>query len=313
MPGPRPESGLTAALADAFRASGRPAPEILSLDALSGGSINRAYRLRTRDGNLFCKWNPDAPPGMFDREREGLEALAGSGASLVIPRVFAVSAAPGGAFVAPGGESVESGSAVLVLEYLAPEAGGSRRSTWEALGRGLAELHSRESDRFGFARDNYCGLTVQENAWSKDWAGFYGERRIGTMIRRIEAAGRAGAREMAVFRKLRARLPALLSHGPAPALIHGDLWSGNFLASDRGPALIDPAVYYGDREAEWAMMLLFGGFPDATLAAYQEAWPLPEGWRERIPIYQLYHVLNHFLLFGGGYGDQAARMAAKYA
>ena len=92
--------------------------------------------------------------------------------------------------------------------------------------------------------------------------------------------------------------------------LHGDLWSGNFLATSRGPALIDPAVYFGDREAEWGMMQLFGGFPEAVRAAYEEAFPLPEGWRDRLPLHQLWHVLNHHLLFGGGYGAQALRIAS---
>ncbi len=214
MPGPFPdpgprglglEKGLTDALAAAFRAAGLPAPDILSLDPLSGGSINQAYRLRTRAGDFFCKWNPDAPPDMFEREREGLEALAGSDVSLVIPRVIAV--------------SDPSEGAALVLEWLAPAA-PSRESPWEALGRGLAGLHRHGSDQFGFARDNYCGSTPQENAWSRDWAGFFGERRLGALIRRIEESGRAGARETAVFRKLRHRLPALLAHGPAPCCPH---------------------------------------------------------------------------------------------
>lgn len=298
MAGRPPDPGPVPALEAAFRASGLAMPRILSLDLLSGGSINRAFRLRTPDGEYFCKWNPDAPPDLFDREREGLLALAGSGSSLVIPRVVAVSG--------------EAGRAALVLEYLAPAASGSRDAPWEALGRGLAELHRRGSDRFGFHRDNYCGLTPQENAWSRDWPGFFGDRRIGALVRRIEASGRADARETAVFRKLRDRLPGLLGHGPAPCLIHGDLWSGNFLPSGRGPALIDPAACFADREAEWAMMLLFGGFPDSVLSAYQETWPLPADWRARMPLYQLYHLLNHFLLFGGGYGERARRVAAGY-
>jgi fructosamine-3-kinase len=245
---------------------------------------------------------------MFEREREGLEALAGAGAGsgLKIPEVVALSP-PG-----PSAQSARPAPPILVLEYLAPAPAGSSERAWEELGRGLAALHRKSAEGFGFYSDNYCGLTPQENAWSKDWAGFYGDRRIGVLVKRLEKEGKLEVRETAVFRKLRDRLPALLDQGPAPSLLHGDLWSGNFLSSDQGPALIDPAAYYGDREAEWGMMLLFGGFPGRVLDAYQEAWPLPQGWRERLPLYQLYHLLNHFLLFGGGYGGQALQVAARY-
>lgn len=284
----------------AFGAAGRPSPKIQSLEPVSGGSINRAYRLVTEAGTFFCKWNPDGPEDMFEREREGLEALAEAGSGLKIPAVVALS--PAGLAVAP----------VIIMEYLAPSSTGTTESAWEELGRGLAALHRTGADGFGFGKDNYCGLTLQENNWSKDWAGFFGNRRIGPLVRRLESQGRLGVRESTVFRKLRDRLPALLAHGPSPSLIHGDLWSGNFLSSDQGPALVDPAACFGDREAEWAMMLLFGGFPDRVLAAYQEAWPMPEGWRGRIGLYQLYPLLNHFLLFGGGYGEQALRIAARH-
>ena len=109
------------------------------------------------------------------------------------------------------------------------------------------------------------------------------------------------------------RLPALVSDEATPALIHGDLWSGNVLGSRRGPALVDPACAYADREMELGMMTLFGGFPDRCFAAYEEAWPLPQGWRKRNGLYQLYHVLNHFLLFGGHYGPQAHGLARRFA
>lgn len=323
VPGLSPDSRLLAALTAAFRhaapwtafPSTVSSPIILSLRPVPGGSINRAYRVETSRGPFFCKWNPGAPPDMFARERDGLEALAGAGSSLILPRVAALS---------PPGEEP-----ALVLEWLEPASGdaggagrdgkdggggrsGSRSRDWEALGRGLAELHRRSAERFGFPEDNYCGLTPQANAWSDDWPAFWGDRRIGAVTGRLERSGAFGPREAAVFRKLRDRLPDLLGHGPAPSLIHGDLWSGNALLCDRGPALVDPAACFGDREAEWAMMLLFGGFPDAVLGAYQESWPLPAGWRERLPLYQLYHVLNHALLFGGGYGSQAVGIASRH-
>ncbi len=294
--------GFRSALEAAFRDSGRPIPSLIGLDAVPGGSINQTFQLRASTGVFFCKWNPAAPPGFFRREAEGLAALAGTGATLRFPKVIAV--APEAAPARNPG--------LLVLEYLEPDPDGPSQRTWEELGRGLAEMHRAGEDRFGFDRDNYCGLTPQENAWSGDWAGFYRDRRLGALIRRLGQRGDLGAAERDEYARLLDRLPDLLGHGPRPSLIHGDLWSGNFLAAAAGPALVDPAAYCADREAEWAMMLLFGGFPDRVLEAYQEAWPLPEGWRERIPLYQLYHVLNHFLLFGGGYGAQAFRIARNF-
>lgn len=303
----QPPEGFRSALEAAFRDSGRPIPSLIGLDAVPGGSINQTFQLRASTGVYFCKWNPTAPPGFFRREAEGLAALAATGTPLRIPKVIAV--APEAASAAP--QAAPRKPALLVLEYLESDADGPTQSTWEELGRGLAAMHRAPEDRFGFDRDNYCGLTPQENAWSTDWAGFYRDRRLGALIRRLEQRGDLGTAESDDYARLLHRIPDLLGHGPRPSLIHGDLWSGNFLAA-AGPALVDPAAYCADREAEWAMMLLFGGFPDTVLAAYQEAWPLPEGWRERVPLYQLYHVLNHYLLFGGGYGVQAIRIARNF-
>lgn len=295
-----PPEGFRAALEAAFRKVGRPPPVLLELETVPGGSINQTFRLRLLSGVYFCKWNPDAPPGLFQREKEGLAALAGGGSSLVIPQTVAV--------------TPENGATppLLVLEYLEPDEDGPSRATWEGFGRGLAELHRGRGERFGFGRNNYCGLTVQENDWSADWAGFFAQRRIGALAERLARRNDLGASEIRDLMKLADRLPVLLSHRPEPSLIHGDLWSGNFLAAQAGPCLVDPAAYYADREAEWGMMSLFGGFPDAVLSAYMEVLPMPGGWRERQPLYQLYHLLNHFLLFGGGYGGQALRLVRKF-
>jgi protein-ribulosamine 3-kinase len=306
----QPPEGFRSALEAAFRDSGRPIPALVGLDAVPGGSINQTFQLRASTGVYFCKWNPTAPPGFFRREAEGLAALSATGARLRIPKVIAV--APDSPETAPPQVTPARKPGLLVLEYLESDVDGPSKQTWEELGRGLAAMHRAPEDRFGFDRDNFCGLTPQENAWSGDWAGFYRDRRLGALIHRLEQRGDLGTAELHDYARLLDRLPDLLGHGPRPSLIHGDLWSGNFLAAAAGPALVDPAAYCADREAEWAMMLLFGGFPDTVLDAYQEIWPLPEGWRERIPLYQLYHVLNHFLLFGGGYGVQAIRIARNF-
>ncbi|MDB5102600.1 MAG: ketosamine-3-kinase [Fibrobacteres bacterium] len=313
-----PPEGFRSALDAAFRDAGRPAPVLVGLEAIPGGSINQTFLLRTASGVYFCKWNPTAPPGMFRREAEGLAALAGSGTSLRIPRSIALSPdAPVArqsldAPIPAQEPQTPLRPSLLVLEYLESDADGPSKRTWELLGRGLAELHHAGEERFGFDRDNYCGLTLQENAWSDSWPEFYAQRRIGALVDRLGKRGDLGAAEIRDYAKLMERFPELLAHKPAPSLIHGDLWSGNFMAAVNGPTLVDPAAYCADREAEWGMMLLFGGFPETVLAAYQEAWPLPEGWRERVPLYQLYHVLNHFLLFGGAYGGRALAIARTF-
>jgi fructosamine-3-kinase len=310
---PRLAEAISAALAASFGHAGRPVPGLRSAEPLSGGSLNRAFRLDTSAGPFFAKWNADAPADFFRREREGLEALAAARSPLRIPAVIAGGTAPGALpaqVPAPPGQASEAGR-VLILEWLEPARAGDSK-VWERLGLGLAALHRATAPAFGFHSDNYCGLTPQENAWTPDWPAFHAGRRLGALLTRLEKSGRLGAGEAGIHQALIARLPALLDHRPVPSLLHGDLWSGNALESAEGPALVDPAVYYGDREADLAMMLLFGGFPSIVLSSYQESWPLSAGWRERIPLYQLYHILNHQLLFGGGYGEQAIRLASRY-
>jgi protein-ribulosamine 3-kinase len=272
-----------------------------NLRPLSGGAINQAYALETGDGPVFVKANQAAPPDFFLRERESLEALAQAGSSLRIPKVI-------GGFLSDHPSKADL--QLLVMEYLDPVSPSPR--LWEAFGRGLAELHGGMEPRYGFRSDNYLGSTPQPNGWMEDWGKFFAERRIGHLIDQLRRAGKLSAQESNLYDRLLEKIPALLSHRPPASFLHGDLWSGNFLATAQGPALIDPAVYYGDREAEWAMMRLFGGFPEIVFDAYQEVFPLPPGWRERLPLYQLYQLLNHKLLFGGGYGEQAWAAAGKY-
>jgi fructosamine-3-kinase len=268
---------------------------------LAGGCINQAFELRAGGERWFVKGNAHPLPDQFRAEAEGLRALRESGTSLRIPDV-----------VAFRDHDAAGGDAFLVLEFLDP---GSRvRDFDEALGRGLAELHEASSERgFGFDLDGYCGATPQPNGWMDEWAEFYTERRIGHQIRLARESG-LPATDVGVLESLLARLPALVDDDEPPALIHGDLWSGNLHVGPQGePALIDPAAYYGHREAELGMMALFGGFPSRVWEAYQEVRSLRPGWRQRLDLYTLYHVLNHFHLFGGGYGAQAMEIARRYA
>jgi protein-ribulosamine 3-kinase len=289
--------GARAALQGALRdALGDPRLEVLALQGVGGGCISPTARLETTAGPFFAKWNDAGPPDLFLREADGLHAMAHAGTGLAIPDVI----------VARGPEA--GAPALIVMELLPPGPMDD-----EALGSGLAELHRKTSPRFGFPVDTYCGTTVQANAPLDSWAEFYGRRRLAPLVARVaDERGLAGA-DRAVYERVIEKLPGLVADIAPPALVHGDLWSGNVLGSSRGPALVDPACAFADREMELGMMTLFGGFSGRCFAAYEDAWPLPSGWRSRNPLYQLYHVLNHFLLFGGHYGNQALAIARRYA
>jgi fructosamine-3-kinase len=196
------------------------------------------------------------------------------------------------------------------MEYLQPAT--NTFGFDELLGRGIAQLHRKTASAFGFNHSNYCGTTIQDNTWTDNWPGFYAERRIWALVQQIKAARGMSSEEMKMYEKLVDKMPTLLAHRTVPSLIHGDLWSGNYMYAASGPALIDPACSYADREMELGMMQLFGGFSLRVWEAYQEEFPLQEGWRQRIRLYQLYHILNHYLLFGGSYGRQALEIAREY-
>jgi protein-ribulosamine 3-kinase len=268
--------------------------------AVGGGCISHASRIDADAGTFFAKWNAEAPPDLFEAEARGLREMARARSSLAIPRVLAASG--------PRGES----PAFIVMEYLDPEAAHAAPDE-EVLGRGLAELHRSEGKRFGFAGDTYCGATRQPNAWCDSWPEFYAERRLRPLLRAVETERSLSASDKAAYERVISRLGELLPGEATPSLIHGDLWSGNVLWTTRGPALVDPACVYAEREMEFGITTLFGGLPPRAWSAYLEAWPLPPGWRERNPLYQLYHLLNHYLLFGGGYGAQARQIAKQFS
>jgi len=273
------------------------AVQIHTYRPLAGGSINRTEIIDTTAGTFVLKSNPQALPGMFQAEADGLAALRSSGTTLVIPGVIAVrDAAP----------------AFLVLEYL--DAGAPVRDFDDRLGRGLAELHRSTNARFGFWRDNYCGATTQPNTWTERWVDFYAVSRLGHQTRLASDAGRLDVGERAAIDRVINRLGHWIDEPTnGPSLIHGDLWSGNLHRdADGRPAVIDPASYYAHREAELGMMTLFGGFSQRVFDVYHEALPLEPGWRERLALYRLYHVLNHLNLFGGEYHDEVMAIVRRY-
>ncbi|MDE0259822.1 MAG: fructosamine kinase family protein [Gammaproteobacteria bacterium] len=298
-----PSRGLTAiAVESACRAIGLDFADVLSARPVGGGCINQGTALRTTRGDFFLKWNRQADHRFFGVESEGLETLAASG-SVRVPSVIAASG--------PGDEV-----AWLLLEWI--EEGRPDRRSWIRLGRELAALH-RGADpggpdaRFGWSGDNLIGSLPQPNGWSDDWAGFWAERRIRPLARELRERGALSAAQANIVEAVARRAGELVSPAAAadgPSLLHGDLWSGNVLFARGGaPVLIDPAVYVGHREVDLAMADLFGGFSGAFREAYEDAWPLQPAHRRRRPAYQLYPLLVHARLFGGGYAASAAAAA----
>ena len=246
--------------------------QIETATGVAGGCIHDCYRVTIGRTSRFLKTNENGYGDAFAAEADGLAALRAAG--MRAPEAIS--------------HGVAGGRAYLVLEYL--DLGG--RKDFAALGRMLAAAHRRPAPRFGWHRDNYIGATPQQNGWSDDWSEFWIERRIRPQL---ELARRKG------FHLAFPETSVLKGHEPQPALLHGDLWSGNAGFTHGGPVVFDPAVYHGDREADLAMTELFGGFPREFYRAYKEAWPLDEGYERRRPMYNLYHLLNHLNLFGAGY------------
>jgi fructosamine-3-kinase len=287
-------------LPDALRSSvERALGSILWVHPVSGGSISSAWRVETADGTAFLKHHASAPLEMFAAEADGLHALRSAvGGDLRVPDVLAI-----------GVDGDRGGW--IALEWLEPAS--PRKDHGERLGRGLAALHRNGGWGWGWERDNWIGSLPQENHPAASWPGFWRDRRLAPQLDLARRAGRLPGPEEE-WERLFDHLPELLKAGDedGPSLLHGDLWSGNALSTTAGPAIIDPAVYRGHREADLAMAELFGGFGARFFAAYGEAWPLRPGYREhRRGIYQLYYLLVHVNLFGGGYAAQTAEVLRR--
>lgn len=243
-------------------------------------------------GPMFIRVAAAERAWAFEAEAEGLRALA-SASSIRLPRVL--------------GAGVASNRAWLALEWIDLVSPTPRSEA--RLGELLAEQHRTTSATFGWHRANTIGLTEQKNEPDTDWGRFYAARRLGFQLDLAESGGHGG-RLLDRGRRLCECVPALLGgYSPVPSLLHGDLWAGNHAEDSAGnPVVFDPAVYFGDREADIAMTRLFGGYGRSFYSAYEAAWPLAPGAAERVPLYNLYHVLNHLNLFGGGYRRQAEDM-----
>jgi protein-ribulosamine 3-kinase len=254
-----------------------------------GGSINECYRWEGDCDPIFVKLATAQSKGMLAAEAAGLEALRQADA-VRVPRVLGV--------------GNHAGTAWLALEWI--DSGALSRATDSILGDQLAAQHRSTQPAFGWDRDNTIGSTPQLNPWAEDWVTFFREQRLRYQLNLAGRNGHGG--------RLQQRGGVLLAHldvfftsyRPMPSLLHGDLWGGNRMADAQGrPVIFDPAVYYGDREADLAMTRLFGGFSAGFYAAYEAAWALEPGAAVRVDLYNTYHVLNHLNLFGGGYLGQA--------
>ena len=261
--------------------------------SLSGGSINVAFRLIGEDGrNYFVKRNEKQGLAMFLAEADGLSELAGAHA-IRVPEVIC--------------SAQDAHYSWLVTEYI--PFGKGRADSNRLLGQQLACLHQRTSDSFGWFRDNTIGSTPQMNRQSKSWSSFYRSQRLAYQLD-LAASNGFSASLQDKGQSLMANLDCFFTtYTPVPSLLHGDLWGGNYSFDEQGnPVLFDPALYYGDRETDIAMTELFGGFSAGFYAAYHEVWPLDAGYAQRKDLYNLYHILNHANLFGGGYAAQAESM-----
>jgi fructosamine-3-kinase len=257
---------------------------------VGGGSINQCYGIRDRARQYFVKFNQPNQLSMFEVEALGLKDLAAS-ATLRIPKVLAT--------------GLTDRQSYLILEWL--ELGSGQPHHWQQLGQKLAQHHRCSiGPAFGWQQQNTIGSTPQPNPWTQTWLEFWQQHRLGFQSQLAQRRGGQFPKQ----RELLAALPQLLDgYHPQPSLVHGDLWGGNAGFTVTGePVIFDPAVYYGDREVDVAMTELFGGFPAAFYQGYQQEFPLEAGYQQRKILYNLYHILNHFNLFGGSYWAQANRM-----
>lgn len=269
---------------------------IIDFTRLHGGCINEGGKLITSAGTYFIKWNNRSTyPDMLQAEAKGL-ALLEKTKTLHIPQVIHHDQTEDFQF--------------LLLEFI--ETAPPASTFWQIFGEQLAVLHQTAGPRFGLDYDNYMGSLKQCNTWHTNWVDFFIEHRLHPQLTLAANTKLVSKEVLKKFEALYSKLNQLVPV-EKPALIHGDLWSGNLLSGAKGPALIDPAVYYGNREADLAMTQLFGGFDRSYFDAYQNVFPLSPGFSKRIDIYNLYPLLIHVNLFGGGYAAQVNRIVSDFS
>ena len=259
--------------------------------SMAGGSINSAFLLTDKNGQqYFVKTNQPGQLAMFEAEAHGLQALASSH-TLRVPETVCFGENPAQSYI--------------VLEYLDMCGSADQR----LLGEQLAAMHRVTAEKFGWEIDNTIGATFQPNSWTADWLTFWREQRLGFQLQ-LAAKNGYGGELQSLGEKLLLEMPKLFSGRKLKAsMLHGDLWGGNVAGlKDGTPVIYDPAFYYGDREADLAMTYVFGGFTADFYASYQQAFPLDDGFAVRKIFYNIYHIINHLNMFGGGYHGQAINM-----
>jgi fructosamine-3-kinase len=289
---------VTAVLRDAGDAT-----EIQRTAPVSGGCINQATRLDTGQHSYLLKWNTDPLPGVFTTEARGLELMQATHTVRVPAVIYAT-------------DATDEHPAFIILEWLEGTTRTSSAAAQAALGRQLAQMHhTGTAATYGLDHDNWLGSSPQYNGWYNDWTNFYRERRLRPQIDMAARNGALPGRRRQQLERVLERMGEWLDGVERqPALLHGDLWGGNIIPGPgEAPAIIDPAAYYGDREAELAYTQLFGGFSEHFYRAYEETWPLSPGYAERRDLYNLYHLLNHLNIFGESYGSGVDAVAAHYA
>tara|TARA_R110002167_G_scaffold247784_2_gene453395 strand:- start:1452 stop:2312 length:861 start_codon:yes stop_codon:yes gene_type:complete len=253
---------------------------------VNAGDSHKAYKISDGKQRFFVKTNEKIHLANFEAEQEGLEHLSNT-QLFKVPKVIC--------------SGLVSDHSFLALEHISMAQGNE--TTWFHFGQALAKLHSNFTQKmYGWQEDNFIGLTQQPNLWQKKWSCFFAEQRIGFMLQLLFEKGHELANIDSVVESVKS---LLAGHNPTPSMLHGDLWQGNTGFHNNQPVLFDPAFYFGDRETDIAMSELFGRFPENFYQGYADIWPLETDYQYRKPIYQLYHVLNHALLFGGQYIDSA--------
>jgi len=262
--------------------------------AVPGGDINRAFLLRHQGSRYFVKVNDAVRfPNMFVAEKNGLQAL--SNGSFRTPAVLKC--------------GVAAGKQYLLLEWI--DTGRHTVAFWEVFGRSLANLHAQEQSSFGWHEDNYIGSLVQRNNICNNWVDFFTQYRVMPLVKMLRDSTMYSAADVLQAEKFCA-VAGNIFPGEKPSLLHGDLWSGNFMVDGNGkPVLIDPAVYCGHREIDIGMTKLFGGFDPIFYNEYCNSFPLEKGWEERLPASQLYPLLVHAVLFGGAYVTQTLTIVKR--
>lgn len=268
--------------------------DIRTVQSVFGGDINEAAKITLSSGrHLFVKWNETAPNHMFEKEAKGLELLRSAETELIIPEVLVQK------------------PRFLVLNWI-DEGGGNQHSAFH-FGQQMGRLHKKTNQHFGLNHDNYIGRLPQYNTPHSNWPDFFAMERIDPQVRMGVESGKLSRSLLKEVEGFYKKLGSIFPTEP-PALLHGDLWSGNYMFTKNGGVTIyDPAAYFGHREMDIAMSRLFGGFSANFYAGYQQEFPLEEGFDHRVDLYNLYPILVHANLFGGSYCSQAENIIKHYA